>query len=114
MPENESAEKPRVRSLDMYKGIAILGVIAVHVFIFPTMQQGEAEGSGMPLVVQALYLGLLGFFAISGYFYRPNRGFANNVKKRLLILVLLPSLSHNFDRTPEEYSSAVSGRPAAE
>ena len=59
MPENESAEKPRVRSLDMYKGIAILGVIAVHVFIFPTMQQGEAEGSGMPLVVQALYLGLL-------------------------------------------------------
>lgn len=88
MPENESAEKPRVRSLDMYKGIAILGVIAVHVFIFPTMQQGEAEGSGMPLVVQALYLGLLGFFAISGYFYRPNRGFANNVKKRLLILGL--------------------------
>ena len=33
----------------MYKGIAILGVIAVHVFIFPTMQQGETEGSSYTL-----------------------------------------------------------------
>lgn len=86
--ENGTSEKVRIRSLDMYKGIAILGILAVHVFIFPSMQQGETEGSSLPLVVQALYLGLLGFFAISGYFYRPNRGFGNNVKKRLSILGL--------------------------
>ena len=86
--ENGTPEKVRIRSLDLYKGIAILGIIAVHVIIFPSMQQGETEGSGLPLVVQGLYLGLLGFFAISGYFYRPNRGFANNVKKRLSILGL--------------------------
>ncbi len=88
MSDNGSPEKVRIKSLDMYKGIAILGIIAVHVFIFPTMQQGETEGSSLPLVVQGLYLGLLGFFAISGYFYRPNRGFGDNVKKRLAILGL--------------------------
>ncbi len=37
----------------------------------------------MPVIVQALYLGLMTFFILSGYFYRPNRGFKNNMVKRL-------------------------------
>ncbi len=86
--ENGSAENPRIKSLDVYKGIAILGVLAVHVFVYSTMQDKGGDQSGMPLVLQGLYLGLLGFFAISGYFYRPNRGIRNNLRKRFGILGL--------------------------
>lgn len=87
MPDNEQAPKERIRSLDFYKGFAILAVMAVHVFVFQNMDTGNGDGQsgGMPLIVQCMYLGLMGFFVISGYFYRPNRGFVNNVKKRLLI-----------------------------
>lgn len=88
MSENGTDDKVRIKSLDVYKGIAILGVLAVHVFVYTTMQDKGGDQSGMPLILQGLYLGLLGFFAISGYFYRPNRGIKNNLKKRFGILGL--------------------------
>jgi len=43
---------------------------------------GGLVGGGMPVIVQSLYLGLMGFLILSGYFYRP-RGFKTNMGKRL-------------------------------
>ena len=41
MPDNEQAPKERIRSLDFYKGFAILAVMAVHVFVFQNMDTGN-------------------------------------------------------------------------
>ena len=43
---------------------------------------GESSG-GLPFIIQALYLGLMGYLILSGYFYRPNRTFKENMIKRL-------------------------------
>ena len=84
--EDSKTAPQRIRSLDFLKGFAILAILAVHLFVASTQEaRGDSDGSGMPVIVQALYLGLMGFFVISGYFFRPGRGFVNNVKKRLLV-----------------------------
>ena len=39
-------------------------------------------------VVQMFYLGLMAFFILSGYFFKPGRGFADNMRRRFFQLVL--------------------------
>ncbi len=71
----------RFSSIDILKGIAIIGIVLVHVVI------RRSEGGGeTPLFMQTLYLILMSFFLISGYFYRPGQGFKQNMKKRVLQL----------------------------
>lgn len=71
----------RLSSVDILKGIIIIGVVLTHTVI----RRGD-NGGVMPLFVQALYLLLMAFFLISGYFYRPGKGFVYNLKKRVLQL----------------------------
>ena len=37
-------------------------------------------------IIQALYLGLISFFIISGYFFKPGRGFRENMRRRIKVL----------------------------
>jgi len=74
-------EAVRLSSVDILKGLTIVCIVLVHVVI----RRGEGGGE-MPLFMQALYLILMVFFLISGYFYRPGKGFVYNMKKRVLQL----------------------------
>ncbi len=73
----------RVGSLDVFKGLGIFFIAVLHLAIVARSGMG-----GTPPVVQALYLGLMGFFIMSGYFFRPGRGFKGNMGRRFRILFL--------------------------
>lgn len=78
---------PRYRGPDVLKGFIIFAIVMIHI----VMNSGQTMGPGEPmLILQILYLGLMSFFIISGYFYRPGTGFVHNIKKRISqILVAL-------------------------
>jgi fucose 4-O-acetylase-like acetyltransferase len=90
----------RLASVDVLKGMLIIAIVFVHIVIVRMdvlLSGADAAGTGVlsddpasvgSLVIQALYLGLMAFFIISGYFYRPGRGFVENMKKRVLQLVV--------------------------
>jgi fucose 4-O-acetylase-like acetyltransferase len=59
----------RLKVLDVYKGIAILGVIITHVVLLQNGMGGKAGDSSA--LVQFLFSGLIMFMVISGYFYKP-------------------------------------------
>lgn len=71
----------RCSSVDILKGITIIGIVLTHVVIRRTDGGGET-----PLFMQVLYLMLMVFFFISGYFYRPGNSFVHNMKKRVIQL----------------------------
>jgi fucose 4-O-acetylase-like acetyltransferase len=71
----------RLRSMDIFKGMAITVIVILHIAI---VAKGDVKGPIPP--VQALYLGLIGFFIMSGYFFRPGRGFKENMRRRVKIL----------------------------
>lgn len=55
----------RLRTADVLKGILILGIVFVHIFMLN--ESGILERTISP-ILQCLYLGLIGFFVTSGYF----------------------------------------------
>ncbi len=69
----------RYESLDVLKGFIIIVVVIAHLMVTST---GSESDRGMPIAMQIMYLGLMSFFIISGYFYRPGRGFVENIKRR--------------------------------
>lgn len=73
----------RVRSIDVFKGVAILIIVFCHICFATKSDVGSPNA-----VIQTLYLGLMVFLMISGYFYRPERSFAENMKKRVTVLLL--------------------------
>jgi len=75
----------RFESLDVLKGFIILAVVFAHLLVSST---GSESGRADSIVLQILYLGLMSFFLISGYFYRPDRGFVANMRKRGTQMVL--------------------------
>jgi fucose 4-O-acetylase-like acetyltransferase len=85
--EASSTETKRLRILDVYKGLAILGVIVTHLVL---LQNGGAGKGGNPsALVQFMFSGLLMFMVISGYFYKPGRTYLENVKRRVIPLFLI-------------------------
>jgi len=80
------AQSSRIEYVDALKGAIIIAVVFVHLVMLTGMDR-EGSGGEMPLFLQALYLGLMGYFVISGYFFRPGRGFAENMRRRGLQLV---------------------------
>jgi fucose 4-O-acetylase-like acetyltransferase len=74
----DNAVKSRAYSVDVLKGLIIIAIVFLHI-IFST--HDDAGSPGIP--IQAMYLGLMAFFLLSGYFYRPDRGFVSNMKKRV-------------------------------
>ncbi len=73
-----------MKSIDMMKGLAIFGLVMIH-FVFNTGGTGDTDS---PPVFEFIYSFLFMFFLVSGYFYRPERGFWNNTKKRLSQLLV--------------------------
>lgn len=83
-----SDHKVLLKSPDTFKGLAIIMIVMVHVLL---SVDRDGEGS-MPVYMQAIYLGLMGFFIISGYFYRPERRFKSNFLRRLK-QIMIPMLA---------------------
>ncbi len=89
----------RLVSADILKGLLIVAIVFVHLVLSRSDALfDEADGalltdgtvssvSAGSLVVQALYLGLMAFLMLSGYFFRPGRGFVVNMRKRTVQLV---------------------------
>ena len=78
------AANVRFASPDVLKGAIIILIVLVHIVLLTNT--GSGEGRAQPLVLQILYLGLMTFFLLSGYFYRPGRSIAENIRKRILQL----------------------------
>ena len=78
---NETVSRSRLRSIDVFKGLAIFFIVILHLAI--VARSGMSEPSP---AIQALYLGLVGFFVMSGYFFKPGRGFKENMGRRVKIL----------------------------
>jgi len=74
----------RLKSPDIFKGIAISFIVILHLAI---VSKGDV-GDPAPFI-QALYLGLVGFFIMSGYFFKPGRGFKENMRRRSRLFLML-------------------------
>ena len=82
MSQNVTAK--RVGLMDLYKGMAIFGVLITHIVLLQNGADGRSED---PLpVVQFMYSGLLMFVLISGYFYKPGKSYLENVRSRVVPL----------------------------
>ena len=79
----DDGREARYRSLDIFKGVAISVIVILHIGIVAKAGMGELAP---PL--QALYLGLVGFFMMVGYFFKPGRGFRENMMRRVRFLLL--------------------------
>ena len=75
----------RLKTADVLKGVLILGVIFVHMFM---LNEVDDTGRSTSLVLQPLYVGLIGFFVISGYFL-PSGDYIRRIKKRSKLLIVL-------------------------
>ena len=82
-------EGARISGVDGLKGIVIIGVVFVHLVLLGGVNR--EDGEDMPLIMQILYLGLMSFFIITGYFFRPGKGFIGNIRSRSLLFVALVS-----------------------
>ncbi len=78
------AANVRFTSPDVLKGAIIILIVLVHIVLLNNTASSEARAQ--PLILQILYLGLMAFFLLSGYFYRPDRSIAENIKKRVIQL----------------------------
>ncbi len=84
----------RIRGLDGLKGAVIIGIVFAHLVLLNGMNR---EGGGeMPLYMQTLYLALMTFFIISGYVFKPDRGFKANMRPRLLIPIAMTTTAIIF------------------
>ncbi len=89
MPDDASATvgSGRIGILDLYKGMAIMGVIITHLVL---LQNGTDGRTGDPLpVVQFMFSGLIMFIVISGYFYKPGKSYLENVRSRVVPLFVI-------------------------
>ncbi len=77
----------RIPGVDGLKGIAIIGVVFVHLILLGGVDR--EGGDELPLVMQIIYLGMMSFFIIAGCFFRPGKGFVGNMRSRSPILVAL-------------------------
>ena len=85
--ETPSTENQRLRILDVYKGMAIMGVIITHLVLLQNGTTGK--GGETSALVQFMFSGLLMFMVVSGYFYKPGGTYLEKVKKRVVPLVLI-------------------------
>jgi len=75
----------RLKTADVLKGVLILGVIFVHMFM---LNQVDDTGRSISPILQPLYMGLIGFFVISGYFL-PSGSYIQKIRKRSKLLIVL-------------------------
>lgn len=72
-----------LKSMNVLKGIILSIIVFGHMLVIDRSGGGGESSGGLPFIIQALYLGLMGYLILSGYFYRPSRTFKENMIKRL-------------------------------
>ena len=77
----------RIQSFDIIKGIMMIAIVLIHI-LYLAETGSDRPTSSSPIVIQMLYLGMMLFFISSGYFYRPNRTPGQNIKRRLVQLLI--------------------------
>ena len=82
-----TASSKRIVTLDVLKGALMIGIVLIHLFYLSDAHTSR-PGSVSPVYIQMLYLGLMLFFISAGYFFRPDRGVVNNIKKRVVQLLI--------------------------
>ena len=82
----------RLVSVDIMKGLLVIGILFIHMLTF---NADVREGGTMPTVLLMLYLGLMAFYIIAGYFYKPERTFRENMRRvlKLALALALTSLA---------------------
>ena len=85
MSETAKTPKNRIVTLDLMKGIAIVGVVVLHLAVLQMHSGAMDDGSNFSFSVKAIpYSVFCAFIIISGYFHVRGRGFLENIKKRIL------------------------------
>lgn len=93
----------RLVTADILKGLLIVAIVFIHLVISRSdvlfsgadaalLDDGSVSSVDAGLIVQAFYLGLMAFLMLSGYFFKPGRGFLVNMRKRSIQLVLALSI----------------------
>ena len=93
----DSAHSPnsRIKSLDILRGAAIIGVITVHI-MFGMGRGVDGDVAGGFNVAELVYAGLPMFMVITGYFYKSGRKYIDNVKHRVVPVILVLIISTVF------------------
>lgn len=85
---SENSQSKRVRTADMVKGAAIIGVVVLHFAILQAHGSVPSEGITITSFKAFPYSLMCTFIIISGYFYVPGRSFVDNLKKRILRFII--------------------------
>ena len=81
------ASKGRIKSLDILRGGAIIGVIMVHIVFGAGREVDGGIGGGFN-IAELAFAGLAMFMVITGYLHKKGNGFINNVKHRVVPIVI--------------------------
>ena len=89
MPEetaSENGHRPRLMTADLVKGIAITGMVVLHLALLQGhgSEPTASTGVGIMMFKAIPYSLLCMFIVISGYFYVPGKTFLWNMRKRVL------------------------------
>ena len=84
-------KKQRVMSIDLVKGVAIVGVVILHVALLQAHGPAPETGTGVGIMTfkPIPYSMLCMFIVFSGYFYKPGKSFFENIRKRVVKLALV-------------------------
>lgn len=93
MSEEAPAEqkKQRVMSIDLVKGVAIVGVVILHLALLQAHGPAPETTTGMGIMMfkPIPYSMLCMFIVISGYFYKPGKSFFENIRTRVVKLAII-------------------------
>lgn len=83
--------------LDAFKGLAIGGIVFGHTVIGNAMSNDiQGDPNALTMLSGVFFSGLMVFLIISGFYYKPERSYWENIKRRVLqlgvVLVLLTIL----------------------
>ena len=74
----------RLRTPDIVKGMAIAGVVVLHFALLQAHGSVSSDGITLTSFKAFPYSMMCMFIVIAGYFYVPDRSFADNMRKRIL------------------------------
>ena len=83
----DNSHSNRLKSFDVLKGFIIFAIVMLHLIYTNHSTYGHPA-----LYLQILFIGLMSFFIMSGYFYRPNKGFIKNIGSRSKQLIIATAI----------------------